>query len=260
MSIDLANLVSGNVFAFLLVFCRIGCIFMVMPGIGDPYVPARIRLQLALLVSLILLPLLSPQLPAMPDNPMRVTEYILIEIASGLFIGFIMRLLLSTLEVAGMLIALQIGLSNAMVMNPTIQSQGSIPGTLLGLLGVVLLFESGLLDMTLKAFVHSYDIFKPGAFVAIGDMTHFISQSVNDSFSLALRLVAPFMILGIVFQLTGGLMVKMIPQMQIFFVLAPLQIVFGLAIFAASIGTMMSVWGKGYEDIFMRIFNIPAGI
>ena len=257
MTIDLANLVSGNVFAFLLIFCRIGSIYMIMPGVGDPYVPARIRLQLALLTSFILLPLLSPQLPAMPDNALRATEYILIEIGSGLFIGSIMRLLISTLEVVGMLIALQIGLSNAMVMNPTIQSQGSITGTMLGMLGVVLLFESGLLEMTLKGFVQSYAVFKPGAFLAIGDMTHFFSQSVNDSFSLALRLVAPFMILGILFQLTGGLMVKMIPQMQIFFVLAPLQILFGLAIFAASIGTMMSLWGRGYEEIFLRIFNMP---
>ncbi|MBY0427977.1 MAG: flagellar biosynthetic protein FliR [Alphaproteobacteria bacterium] len=257
MTIDLANPVSGNVFAFLLIFCRIGSIYMLMPGIGDPYVPARIRLQLALFTSFVLLPLLSPQLPAMPDSALRVTEYILIEIGSGLFIGFTMRLLLSTLEVVGMLIALQIGLSNAMVLNPTIQSQGSITGTMMGMLGIVLLFESGLLDMTLKGFVQSYAVFKPGMFIAIGDMTHFISQSVNDSFSLALRLVAPFMILGIVFQLTGGLMVKMIPQMQIFFVLAPLQILFGLAVFAATIGSMMSLWGKGYEEIFMRIFSIP---
>ncbi|MDX1922796.1 MAG: flagellar biosynthetic protein FliR [Alphaproteobacteria bacterium] len=260
MSIDLAQFITGNVFAYLLIFCRIGCIFMIMPGVGESFVPARVRLQLALLVSFILLPLLAPQLPAMPEDAFRVCEYILIEAGVGIFIGFIMRLLLSTLEVAGMLIALQIGLSNAMVLNPTIQSQGSVTGTLLSMLGIVLLFESGLLDMTLKSFVQSYVVFKPGAFIAIGDMTHFISQSVNDSFSLALRLVAPFMILGVVFQLTGGLMVKMIPQMQIFFVLAPLQILFGLAILAASLGTMMAVWGRGYEEIFTRIFSIPSVI
>ncbi|NDE90113.1 MAG: flagellar biosynthetic protein FliR [Alphaproteobacteria bacterium] len=260
MTFDLGALVSGQLFTYLLVFCRIGCLFMLMPGIGDLYVPARIRLQLALFVSFVLLPLLAPQIPPMPDSTLRVAEYILIEVGTGLFIGFIMRLLLSTLEVAGMLIALQIGLSNAMVLNPTIQTQGSITGTLLSMLGIVLLFESGLLDMTLKAFVHSYTVFKPGVFLAIADMTQFVSQGINESFSLALRLVAPFMILGIVFQLTGGLMVKMIPQMQIFFVLAPLQILFGLSIFAASIGTIMGVWGKGYEEIFMRMFNVAPSI
>ncbi len=260
MSIDLAQFITGNVFAFLLVFCRIGCIFMLMPGIGESFVPARVRLELALLVSFILLPLLAPRLPAMPEDAVRVCEYILIEAGVGIFIGFIMRLLLTTLEVAGMLIAMQIGLSNAMVLNPTIQNQGSVTGTLLSMLGIVLLFESGLLDMALKSLVQSYAVFKPGVFIPIGDMTHFISQSVNDSFSLALRIVAPFMILGIVFQLTGGLMVKMIPQMQIFFVLAPLQILFGLAILAASLGTMMAVWGRGYEEIFTRIFSIPLVI
>lgn len=255
MHLDLGALVSGNLFAYLLVFCRVGCIFMVMPGIGEAFVPARIRLQFALLVSFVLFPLLSPHLPVMPESALKAAEYILIEIGIGLFIGMIMRLLLSTLDIAGMFIALQIGLSNATVLNPTIQTQGSIPGAMLSMLGGIILFESGLLEMVLKAFAHSYEIFKPGTMLAIGDMTQFLSQTVNECFSLALRLVAPFMILGIVFQLTGGLLVKMIPQMQIFFVMMPLQILFGLAVFAAAIGTMLSVWSKGFESIFSSIFG-----
>jgi flagellar biosynthesis protein FliR len=255
MTLDLAALIGGKVFAYLLIFCRVGSIMMVMPGFGETFVPAHIRLQFALLTSLVLLPFLAPQLPAMPESALRVTEYLGIELGIGIFIGTIMRLLLSALEVAGMLMALQMGLSNAMVLNPTIQTQGSIPGAILSLLGVILIFETGLLDMVMQSFTHSYTVFKPGVWLPIGDMMQFLSKTVNESFSIALRLVAPFMILGIVFQITGGLLVKMIPQMQIFFVLMPLQILFGLAIFAASLGTMLTVWGKGFEETISHLFG-----
>jgi flagellar biosynthetic protein FliR len=255
MTLDLASLVEGKVFAFLLIFCRIGAISMSLPGIGEAFVPERIRLQLALLISFILMPLLSPHMPAMPQNVAAVVEMIVVELGFGIFIGLITRILLGALEVAGMLISMQIGLSNAMILNPTMASQGSVPGGLLSMLGVLLIFESGLLSMLLQAFAQSYILFKPGMLWPVADMSQFFAHTVNDSFSLALQLVAPFMILGIVFQVTAGIMVKMIPQMQIFFVAAPLQIFFGLAVFAFAVVAIMNVWGRGFEELFLRLFN-----
>jgi flagellar biosynthetic protein FliR len=255
MTIDFGQLLQGQVYAFLLVFARIGSILISMPGIGENFVPARTRLLLALMISLILLSFIGPNLPALPSSVAMIAQHITIEIFIGLFIGLIARLLLSTLEVAGMLISLQIGLSNAMILNPTLAAQGSITGAMMSMIGVVVIFESGLIDMIMKSFLISYTTFKPTVMFLTGDMAEFLSHTVNDSFSLALRLVAPFMVLGIVFQLTSGLIVKMIPQMQIFFVVAPLQIIFGLAIFAVSISAIMQVWTQGFENIYTRIFT-----
>lgn len=255
MTIDLSALLEGKLYAFLLIFCRIGTMFMSMPGIGETFVPARVRLQFACLVSFILLPFLSSHFPVMPATTIEVVEQIVTELGVGIFIGLIMRLLLSTLEVVGMLISAQIGLSNAMILNPTIASQGSITGAMLSIMGIIVIFETGLLPMLFEGMVTSYTTFKPGQPLPIGDMTEFLSHIVSESFSLALRLVAPFMILGIVFQLTAGLLVKMIPQMQIFFVMAPLQIIFGLAIFAFAFATIMELWAKGYAAMFSKLFT-----
>lgn len=255
MTFDLAGLLEGHLYAYLLIFCRVGAILMSMPGVGETFVPARTRLQIALLISLILLPFLRSSLPLMPTETFKVAEQLVAELGIGIFIGLIMRLLLGTLEVAGMLISMQIGLSNAMILNPTMASQGSITGAMLSLVGVIVIFESGLYEMLLRSLVESYTTFKPGLTLPIGDMTEFLSHIVSDGFSLALQLVAPFMILGIVFQFTAGLMVKMIPQMQIFFVIAPLQILFGLTIFAFAFATIMQVWARGYADLFSRLFT-----
>lgn len=255
MTLDLASLLQGQVFAYMLIFCRIGTVFMSMPGIGEAFVPQRIRLHFALLVSFILLPFLAPTLPTMPTDVAKIAELIAIEFVTGIFIGLMMRLVLSTLEVAGMLISMQIGLSNAMIFNPAMASQGSLTGAMMSILGIVILMESGLFDGMLKGIVQSYAVFKPGMAPMVGDMTSFMTGAITQSLNLALRLVAPFMVLGIVFQLVMGVMVKMVPQMQIFFVAAPLQILLGIMIFAVTIGGIMTYWALAYEDMLQRLFS-----
>lgn len=255
MTFDLGALIQGKLFAFLLIFCRVGALLMALPGIGETFMPQRIRLQLALLMSFILLPFLEPMLPAMPQSVAKISELIILELGSGLFIGLVLRMLTTTLETAGQLIALQIGLSSAQILNPTLASQGSLPSAMLSLLGLVVIFESGLLDMMLQSVVQSYHLFKPGVWWMIGDMTEFYSHTINESFALALRLIAPFMILGIVFQVTGGLMVKLIPQMQVFYVLAPLEILVGLVLFGLTLSVIMTLWAHGFEESFLRLFH-----
>lgn len=254
MALDLGALLEGQLFAFLLIFCRVGGMFMVMPIFGESFVPQRLRLQLALAFSFILLPFLARQLPAMPAEPARLAEIIFAEITTGIFFGLVLRLLVSALEVAGMFISMQIGLSNAMILNPAMASQGSISGAMLSLLGLVVLFESNLGGDMLRALAGSYENFKPGILLPVGDMSQFISQTVTGSFSLAFKLAAPFIVLGIVFQVVSGVMVKMVPQMQIFFVAAPLQILLGLAMFAFTLTIMLNVWSDSFQEGLRGLF------
>lgn len=253
--LDLGAFLEGKVFAFLLIFARLGAMILTMPGTGETFLPQRIRLQLALAISFILLPLLAPLLPAPPQQPWKVAELITLELGNGLFLGTILRLLLLSLETTGQLIAHQTGLANAQILNPTLASQGSLPGTLLSMIGLLVIFESGLLDMMLQSMVESYRLFKPGAFWLIGDMTQFFSHTLTTSFALALQLVAPFMILGVVFQIISGIMVKMIPQLQIFFITTPLQVLVGLSLFALTLGALVIYWGHGFEAGYTQLFE-----
>jgi flagellar biosynthetic protein FliR len=254
MALDLGAMLEGQLFGFLLIFCRVGSMFMVMPLFGERFVPENMRLHLALLFSFILLPFLAPHLPAMPAQPGKLAEMLFAEISTGIFFGLILRLLVSALEIAGMFISMQIGLSNAMILNPAMASQGSVTGALLSFLGLVILFESNLAGDMLRAVAGSYENFKPGLFLPVGDMSQFISQTVTGSFSLAFKLAAPFIVLGIVFQVICGVMVKMVPQMQIFFVAAPLQILLGLAMFAITLAVMLNVWSESFQDGLQGLF------
>lgn len=255
MTLDLATLLSGHVFSFMLIFTRIGAIFMGMPGIGDAFMPAHQRLQIALLISFILLPLLGPTLPPMPEHVPQLVQLMLFEFATGAFIGLTMRLILGALEVAGMLISVQIGLSNAMIFNPAMATQGSLTGAMMSMLGILFVFESGLLDMIMKGLAQSYVVFVPGAPLPIGDMTEFFTKTVTVSIEVALRMIAPFMVLGIVFQILAGVMVKMVPQMQIFFVAVPLQIIMGMVVFSLTLGSIMLIWANTFERTLAKLFG-----
>jgi flagellar biosynthetic protein FliR len=104
----LAQFLPANAFAALLIFARIGSAMMLLPGFGEAYVLQRYRLLLAVGISLLLLPILSPLLPAMPSSPATLVVMLGGEIAIGVFIGTLARMLLAALEMAGQFVSTQL--------------------------------------------------------------------------------------------------------------------------------------------------------
>ncbi|MBV5336357.1 flagellar biosynthetic protein FliR, partial [bacterium] len=109
----LSGLLVSQIFVWMLVFARVGSAFSVMPTLGDAFVAVRARLLLSLIVSTLVAGPLADQLPKMPDSPFALLVLFFSEITIGLFIGSISRLMVSALEIAGSIIALQAGLANA---------------------------------------------------------------------------------------------------------------------------------------------------
>ena len=85
----LADWLAGSGFAFLLIFARVGAVVTALPGLSAVFVSIRIRLIIALAISLLLLPLLAAQLPALPASAIALAIIMLPEIIIGLFIGMI---------------------------------------------------------------------------------------------------------------------------------------------------------------------------
>ena len=228
----LAQYLPANIFAALLVFARIGSAMMLLPGFGEVYVPQRFRLLLAVFISLLLLPILSPLLPAMPASPAKLVAVLGIEIAVGVFIGTLARLILAGLDTAGQIVSLQSGLSNAVMFNPMQSSQSAIPSALYSALGVLLIFLTNLHYLMLRALVDSYMVFPPGRLPPVGDLSQTVTHAVAGSFRLGVEMAAPFIVVGIVFFIGLGLIGRLVPQLQVMFVTLPLQIMGGLLLFA----------------------------
>ena len=240
----LAQFLPANAFAALLIFARIGSAMMLLPGFGEAYVLQRYRLLLAVGISLLLLPILSPLLPAMPSSPATLVVMLGGEIAIGIFIGTLARMLLAALEMAGQFVSLQTGLSNAVIFNPMQAQQSPIPSALYSALGVLLIFLTNLHYVMLRGLVDSYMIFAPGKLPPLDDMSQTIAHAVAGSFQLAVEMAAPFIALGTVFFVAIGLIGRLVPQLQVMFVSQPLQIMGGLLLFALVLSAGMG-WFLG---------------
>lgn len=245
---NLEQLVGSNLFQFFLVFARLGSAIMLLPGFGEAYVSPRIRLVFALTVSLALMPMISDRLPALPAGMGQFAGLLVMEIGIGLFFGMIARLILLGVQTAGSVISLQIGIASALVADPTTQQQAAVTGNFLLALTVVLIFATGLDHMTLRGLAGTYAIFPPGRVPPMSDVADHAARIVADSFAVAIAMTAPFLVYGIVFAVALGLLARLMPTLQVFFIAMPMQILAGFALMAVALTAMMLYFLSSYEE------------
>lgn len=252
-SFDLGQMLSGHTFAYFLLFTRLGTMLMLFPGIGEAYVPQRMRLMFALALCFLLVGPLMPRLPALPAQMPDLAMLLVVEAGIGIFFGTLLRLAVSALEAAGSIVGLQMGLSNATVLNPALATQSPLPSAFLSVTGVTLLFVSGGDRLLMRSLVSIYDVFPPGGIPAPGDMTQAIIQAANASFVIGAQMAMPFLVMGLLMFLSMGVMQKLLPQVQLFLVALPAQIWGGLALLLFTATGILSVWLR-YMDETLRPF------
>lgn len=253
----LQQIVAGNVFIFMLILCRIGSAMMSLPGIGEASIPLRVRLSLALLMSGLLVPILGPSLPALPAQPMNLAFLLLTEIGFGLAIGLVTRMLLTAMHVAGTVIAMQAGLSAATFFDPNMGGQNAILSGALIFMGTALLFATDMHLVLLQAVYDSYTLFPPLRVPAFGDFAQVTVQLLSDAFSLGMRMAAPFIVYGVVFNVALGLLNRLMPTLQIFFIMQAPQIALSFVLF----GFTLTAIGIAYTTYFEQTvaqFLAPA--
>lgn len=249
----LAQFLPEQIFAFLLVFSRVGVAMMLMPGVGEAYVYTRVRLGLALALSLVLLPLVEDLLPALPASPILLTTFILGEVVIGLVVGGVARLLLSALSVAGMIISFQSSLAIAQSFDPNQGTQTALVGSFLSILGVLLIFVTGLHTMLFAGIHDSYVLFPVGELPPAGDLAEMVVGVVAAAFSIGVRMAAPFIVYGMIFYIGLGIMQRLIPQIQLFFILMPAQLMIAFFMIMLVLSTALLVFLSHFEEMASRM-------
>jgi flagellar biosynthetic protein FliR len=250
----LQDILALNIFHFMMVFSRFSVVFVLFPGISAAYVPVRIRLIVALLVTFVALPMVQDQLPPQPQNLADMLWLIGSELLIGGFIGAIVQFIMSILQLAGEVIATATGLTNALVDDPVTQEQTAIVIGLLDLIAVLMVFITGSHHLLLMAAIDSYNFLKAGAPLLTGDMLDVSAKLLNDCFLMGLQLAAPFLVFNMVFQITNGILARLSPQLNVFFVAMPAQIALGLIVLMVTLPTIMLVFMRFFDDRIRGIF------
>ncbi|MFN5520697.1 flagellar biosynthetic protein FliR, partial [Bradyrhizobium sp.] len=200
---------------FMLAFARIGAMVMLLPGLGEVNIPVRIKLATALLLTMIVLPLhrQAYQVDLQALSPLLVM--MVHEIVIGIVLGATARVTLSALQVAGSVIAQQMGLGFVTAVDPTQGQQGVLIGNFLTMLGVTLLFSTDSHHLVIAALSDSYKIFAPGEVIPSGDVASLATRAFAAAFKIGLQLSAPFLVFGLVFNIGLGVLARLMPQMQV---------------------------------------------
>jgi len=239
--------------AFMLVFARIGTMVMLLPGLGEMSVPMRVRLAVALVLAAVLLPLhrSAYQLDLQSFGP--VAAMLGQEMFIGAVLGLTARLTISATQVAGSVVAQQLGLGFVTAIDPTQGQQNVLVGNFLTILGVTLIFATDLHHLVIGALNDSYSLFRPGEIPLLGDVAALTTRTVADAFRIGIQLSAPFLVFGLLFNLGLGVLSRLMPQMQVFFVGLPLSILLGFLILIVVLGAMMSMFLGSVESVLRAL-------
>jgi len=253
----LQEFLAVNVFHFLLVFARLSIVFLLLPGISAAYVPIRIRLLFALLVTMLVLPMVKDMLPPQPAQAADLVRLIVMESLIGGFLGAVVQIIMAALELAGQMISTATGLANAMVDDPVTEEQSSIVIGLLNLAAVAIIFISGVHHFMFAAMIDSYNLFVPATPLFTQDMLNMAVSLLDDAFYMGIRLAAPFLVFEMVFQISSGILSRLSPQLNVFFVVLPLQIILGLSILMMALPTLILIFMNFFDNNLHSLLN-PA--
>lgn len=232
-----------------LLFARLGAVLMIAPGWGEQAAPANLRLAAAVLATAALAPSLAASAPPPPASAAAAAPLIILEVLIGLLMGAGARLFMSALQVAGATAGIASGLGFAQQVDPVASQTSTIFSSFFSLMGVVLLMSIGLHRVMLQAAADSYAVFPPGAIPMMGDAAQHVIGAVADSFRLGVQIAAPVLVFSLLFNISLGLINRLLPQIQVFLIAMPLSVLLGVSVIALGFGAGLMIWLSEIERL-----------
>jgi flagellar biosynthetic protein FliR len=242
--------------AFALVFARVGSTMVLLPGLGEAVAPAIVRLGLALSITILLLPGLQPMIPPVPDAGINMALMIAAEVVTGLWFGWLARMIVLALPVGAQFIGYLTGLSSVLQPDPELGAQSSVLGKLFEMVAPMMLLVSGLYKLVLTALDGLFRLIPIGQVLPAGDTAQVAIHAVGTGFGLALQLASPFVVLGVGWHFAMGQIARIVSRVQIYFVSIPGQILTGLALLAITSSAIILAW---HDSAAAFLLTLPGG-
>lgn len=251
-------LAGALVFPMFLLFARVGGAVMMFPALSDPSVNIRVRLLAVVGVTFILFPLLADRLPVLPN---RVADMVLLlfgEMVVGILLGLGARLMMSVMALAGEIIAFMAGFQGASLFDPSTNTNSGAPAVFLTLCAGVVVLGLNLHHQLIMATVESYNLFKPGVMPEVSDMAAAYVQMMGLIMRLGLQLAAPIVVAGLLTNVLFGVLNRLVPQLQVFFVSVPITITVSVVLLAVGLNAMLVLWGNATQAR-LTLFQVEEG-
>lgn len=247
VQITLSGWVSAEIWRVFLVFARVSTAFFLLPGLGEPGIPARIRMLAGLGLAIAVSSVIGP-VPPPPGNAWALFFGLMPEMLTGALLGVLSRILISGVLTAGGMIGLNIGLSNIFA-NGLGYEQSATIGSAVYAAMLAALFAADGHHMILRSLVGSYHVVPAGHWPDIAASARVVAQTTGRSFALAAELSMPFLLLALLFNASLALINRVMPQLPVFQLGMPALVGIGLYLLAATSSAMVERALNAYADI-----------
>ncbi len=243
--------------AAAVIFCRISAIIFLTPGLGEALVFRKIKLALTVLITTLLFISIGDYIISYKITPSDYISFgvlIIQETLVGLAIGFVFRLGFWSLHTAGMIIASQLGLSAATLFDPAQKNQGTVISTFMSMLGVIIIFSSNLHLVIIEGLAGTYNLLPIGSLGKnYSEIIELMTLVLRKSWVAGMQMSAPFIVSSIALMIGSGVLSRLMPQLQVFFVVIPAQIMVGLIAAMLIFGGICFWFASYYAQIIEQI-------
>lgn len=247
----LLGLAQGIGWAAALAFIRIGAMVALMPGLGDPSVPQRIKLALVVAFTLVIAPVLAERIGPDPTPSFLALGG---EVLAGLLLGVGMRLFVVALQTAAAMIAQATTLSQLFA-GIAPEPQPAI-GNLFVIACVALAMATGLHVRAAELLILSYDLLPPGAPLSAASAAEWGLGLIGQTFALAFSLAAPFIIASLIYNLALGAINRAMPALMVSMVGAPALTLGALALMAIATPVILAAWLDAFSSHLADPFTV----
>ncbi|MEG3641423.1 flagellar biosynthetic protein FliR [Magnetococcus sp. PR-3] len=257
---DFFGFTTGEVERMVLIMTRLSGLFMAAPFFSRNVGPRRIRVILLMWITVVLYPIVPPWPGEGNGDIIRMMFTGLVELFIGAMVGMIAHWVLVSVQVAGTMIGFEMGLSMAMVMDPTSGVQEGVLSNLLYLLGLMLFLIIDGHHWLLEGIARSFVSMPLGNPLPYGEsMITLVIQGIVHMFELALLLASPVIAAAKLLYLGMGLINRASPQIQVFFLAMPIAQMMGFLI----LGLTLSIFGQRLMremELFMNLAFRVVGL
>lgn len=246
--------------AFLWPLSRILALIATAPILGNPSVPVRVKLGLAIMITLMVMPVVEKSMPQHIDPASGIGLIVLLQqVLIGVAIGFVMRIVFVAVEMAGELIGLQMGLGFAIFFDPQSHGQVDVIGRFMGVIAsLAFLAMDG--HLILIALISQSFSTLPVGVEALTDATFSTLANLGgEVFKSGLQLSLPVLTALLITNLALGILTRVAPQLNIFAVGFPLTLSIGLFVLALSMpfyAPILEYFVRDGLNLIMGILNI----
>jgi flagellar biosynthetic protein FliR len=216
-----------------IIFCRIGACVMTLPGFSSSHIPVRVRLYIAIAITLTLAPMLWTSIAStIVGAPFwKILLLIIGELLIGALIGLSARLFFFALETLATSVAMTIGLGNLLGSGVADVDASPALASFIVLCATVLIFTTDQHLQIIEGLFLSYRAMPIADAPETNSMAKYFLQTLEHSFLLALRISSPFLLFGLVTNFAFGLLNRLTPQIPVYFISTPFLIALGLYLF-----------------------------